>query len=135
MANRSISILTATLLLGFGSCDRDTCYQFNAGAFTTNINRGEHLSVYASGGWAYAQGGACGLIVYNGGARLVAYDRCSTVSMSDGNAVNVDGMIVFDPISGAKWLLHDGSPTEIAECHLKRYRVSRSGDLYYVSND
>lgn len=117
------------------SCGDDNCNHVSHVDINTNINRGEHQSVYAPGGWAYARGGACGLIVHNiDGNRLIAYDRCSNVPGSQGNQVVVEGQVMVDHASGAKWLLLDGSPAEIAKCHLRTYPVTRSGDNYYVRN-
>lgn len=129
--------LSILLFLGtwlFLSCGRDDCNHIAHVSFSTNINRAEHLGVYSSGGWAYASGGACGLIVHNTGRGLIAYDRCSTVELSQQNRVVVEGMVIVDPTSGAKWLLIDGSPAEIARCHLRTYPVHQAGDTYYVRN-
>lgn len=128
-----ILLLLGTILcLG---CGRDNCNHVSNVSINTNINRGQHLGVYSAGGWAYAEGGTCGLIVYNiDGSRLTAYDRCSNVMGSQGNQVKVDGMLIVDEVSGAKWLLLDGSPAEKAECHLRTYHVTRSGDNFYVRN-
>lgn len=125
-------LLIVTLLIG--SCGKDSCYQINNVPFTTTISRGEHLDVYAIGGHVYANGGVCGLIVYNTGNSLVAYDRCSTVESGQGTQVEVEGLTIVDPVSGAKWLLMDGSPAAVATCGLWRYPVSQAGDLYYVRN-
>ncbi|NGM63191.1 hypothetical protein G5B30_14875 [Sphingobacterium sp. SGG-5] len=115
-------------------CGDGACNVIPNVTFRTNINRGEHLNVYSPGGWSNASGGVRGLIVYNTGDGLIAYDRCSTVNPEQQNRVEVDGLSIIDPASGAKWLLMDGSPTHIAECSLKRYNVRKDGDSYYVSN-
>lgn len=91
--------------------------------------------MFATNGWVYLDGGVCGLIVYNtGNDRLIAYDRCSTVSPEKKNRVKVEGILVVDDQSGATWLLKDGSPTHIAECALRQYGVNKQGSLYYVYN-
>ncbi|HMR19237.1 MAG TPA: hypothetical protein PKA53_08050 [Sphingobacterium sp.] len=121
-------------LLLLSSCFGDGCNVIPNVTFHTNLNRASHVDVYSPKGWVYATGGVCGLIVYNTGDGLIAYDRCSTVSPEKKNRVSVEGMQMVDNQSGAKWLLMDGSPTNLAECALRRYSVRRSGDNYYVSN-
>lgn len=117
------------------SCGKESCNVVPNVSFRTNINQAEHLEAIAViGGWSYAAGGVCGLIVYNTGVNLVAYDRCSTLNIEQRNAVVVNGLTIEDPQTGAKWLLIDGSPIEIAHCSLKPYYVSKSGNFYYVSN-
>lgn len=131
-----ISFLFA-VLFAF-SCSGDSCNVVPDRSFKTNINQAEHIGVFSTNGWAYAKGGYAGLIVYNMGTqaspRLIAYDRCSTVNPEQGNKVEVDGFMIVDPVSGAKWLLIDGSPAELAECPLKPYRVGQSGNVFYVQN-
>jgi len=133
-------VLRFFCLLGsvFSGCSGDSCNVVPDRSFTANINQAEHIGVFSTNGWAYANGGYAGLIVYNTGTqaepRLVAYDRCSTVDPEKGNRVEVDGNVVVDPVSGAKWLLMDGSPAALAECPLKPYSVGRSGSTFYVQN-
>lgn len=133
MVRYSLLLLLLGTVLCLG-CGKDNCNHAMNVPINTNINRGQHLAVYSTGGVAYADGGNCGLIVYNTGQRLVAYDRCSNVVGSRGNPIEVDGMLIVDDATGAKWLLIDGSPAEIAECYLRTYPVSQSGDNYYVRN-
>lgn len=102
---------------------------------SVSLNQASHSGIYAANGWAYASGGACGLIVYNTGkGNVVAYDRCSPMNPSQKNPVTVDGFVIFDEASGAKWLLLDGSPAAISECPLRNYRVEQQGNLYIVRN-
>lgn len=118
-----------------GSCGDGGCNIVPNVTFKTTVTQGSHPDVFRPGGWAYASGGACGLIVYNaGGGNVIAYDRCSTVDIGQRNQVEVNGFEVVDKASGAKWLLLDGSPSHIAECHLKPYRVSKNGEFYSISN-
>ena len=121
-------------MLLLSSCGKGGCNVIPNVTFQTNINRGSHVNVYSPHGWSNAAGGVRGLIVYNTGDGLVAYDRCSTVNPEQRNQVEVDGLLIVDRASGAKWLLMDGSPTHLAECALRRYSVRRDGDNYYVSN-
>lgn len=126
-----VVIVLTTLLSG---CFGGGCNVIPNVTFHTSLNRGSHVAIYSPKGHTYALGGVRGLIVYNTGDGLVAYDRCSTVSPEKKNRVRVDGVQIVDDESGAKWLLMDGSPTHIAECSLRRYSVRKSGDNYIVSN-
>lgn len=116
------------------SCGKGGCNVVPNVSFSKTISQASHPKIYAPGGWAYADGGACGLILYNNNGTLIAYDRCSTVDVGARNQVVVDGFIVEDKVSGAKWLLLDGSPSHIAECSLKPYRTSQNGAFYTVYN-
>ncbi|WDF69150.1 hypothetical protein PQ465_01925 [Sphingobacterium oryzagri] len=131
-------ILTSVLSLLFVACAGGSCNVVPNRSFTTNINQSEHLGVYATNGWAYAGGGYAGLVVYNSGTqtnpKLLAYDRCSTINPEAGNKVEVEGLTLIDRASGARWLMLDGSPIEIAECPLKPYAVGQNGSIFYVQN-
>lgn len=132
--NVGFYFISLVLALSIG-CSKGGCNLVPNVSFSTNVNRVEHNSFYVSGGWSYASGGVCGLILYNNGSNgLIAYDRCSVVNIQDRNKVIVDGLTIVDQISGAKWLLIDGSPMAIAECSLKPYPIRQSGDNYVVSN-
>ncbi len=83
--------------------------------------------------------GVAGIIIYRSAANgYLAYDRCSTVNPEQKNAVVVDGSPSFtatDPISGAKFLLEDGSPAKApAKTSLKKYSVTIAGNTLYVRN-
>ncbi|GHE36800.1 hypothetical protein [Sphingobacterium griseoflavum] len=129
------AFLTVALLAG---CGGGSCNVVPDRSFTTNINQAQHLDVFATKGWVYAQGGYAGLVVYNTGSqqdpKLIAYDRCSTVNPEKGSRVEVQGMLLVDPQSGAKWLLEDGSPAALAECPLRSYSVGQQGNVFYVQN-
>lgn len=120
------------------SCGSGACNVVPNRSFNTRISQATHADVLRPGGWAYADGGYAGLIVHNIGTinapRLVAYDRCSTVNPEQGNRVEVEGQLVIDHVSGAKWLLLDGSPAAIAECPLKSYNVTQQGVTFVITN-
>lgn len=116
------------------SCGKGGCNVVPNVSFSITISQGSHPDVFKAGGWSYSSGGACGLIVYNGRDGVVAYDRCSTVNVGQKTQVFVEGFEIIDRESGAKWLLLDGSPSHIAECHLKPYYVNQRGAYYSISN-
>ncbi len=83
--------------------------------------------------------GVAGIIIYRSAANgYLAYDRCSTVNPEQKNAVFVDGSPSFtatDRVSGAKYLLEDGSPAKApAKTSLKKYSVTIAGNTLYVRN-
>lgn len=103
---------------------------------------GDHPGLRVQGGYAEVDangGGVGGIIVVNiGNNNFVAYDRASTVTQGQRCAVEVQdgGLIAMDPCSGAKWILINGSPAEIAECPLRPYRarLQQGGNAVIVSN-
>lgn len=115
-------------------CNDVGCNVISNTTFNTTLSQAEHPKIFVSNGWEYVQGGICGLIVYNNGDGLLAYDRCSTVGKSSRNTLSVDGFQILDAVSGAKWLLLDGSPSYLAECPLQRYNVRKQGNFYVVTN-
>lgn len=80
-------------------------------------------------------GGVAGLIVVSlGNNQYIAYDRCSTVEPQKRCAVEVDGLVATDPCSGATFILTNGSPSHLAECPLKPYRATLSGESILITN-
>ncbi len=82
-------------------------------------------------------GGVAGIIIMQvGEGQYVAFDRCSTVNPEKQCAVELDGQgpVAIDPCSGAKYILTNGSPSDIAECPLRPYYVRRTQDILIVSN-
>lgn len=106
----------------------------------SSFSQANALDAFKPNGWAYLPGGAAGLIIVNISASLtdykfVAFDRYSPVNPEQKNQVVVAGaFLIEDPISGAQWLLKDGSPVKIAECPLKPYVVGSFGNTYIVQN-
>lgn len=132
-------VLMLLSAIAFYGCSGGSCNVVPNRSFATTISQAEHIGVFSAGGYAYAKGGYAGLIVHNIGTqsapRLVAYDRCSTVDPGAGNQVEVQGQLIVDPVSGAKWMLMDGSPAAIAECPLKPYNVTQTANtLFRVQN-
>jgi nitrite reductase/ring-hydroxylating ferredoxin subunit len=81
--------------------------------------------------------GVAGLILYNSGNGILAYDRCSSVNPVQRNPVSQISTtpLVEDKASGAYFNLSDGSPSKApATRPLKQYSVSINGDLLTVTN-
>lgn len=81
--------------------------------------------------------GVAGLVFYNNGSRILAYDRCSSVNPEQRNPVTwIEGTnLVEDKVSGALFILTDGSAYKApASRSLKAYHVSLNGNYITVSN-
>lgn len=130
---KNISRIVCCVLLLLGSSCKDAgCNTgLNLNTFRTTLSPTQTSPVTASIGCTYAEEGSCGLIVYNNGERLLAYDRCAPNAKSQ---LEVDGFLAVDSQTGAKWLLLDGSPSAIAECPLQQYQVQRLAELIVISN-
>ncbi len=137
MISLSRALLFSAMLLVMAGCRKGGCNVVDEITFQQSLFLGEYPELRVQGVPAVTEtGGIAGLIVINTGNGYVAFDRCSTVNPSRRCAVEVDetNMLATDPCSGAKWILINGSPAEIAECPLKPYRVRRQGDIIFVSN-
>ncbi|MFD0939327.1 Rieske (2Fe-2S) protein [Pedobacter boryungensis] len=82
--------------------------------------------------------GVAGIIIYRRADNAyVAYDRCSTVNPEKKTAVVLDDptLTATDPVSGAKYLLYDGSPVKApAKTSLKQYNVIVTSSTLQVIN-
>lgn len=81
--------------------------------------------------------GVAGLVLYNSGNGILAYDRCSSVNPTQRNPVFQINQtpLVEDKVSGAYFNLSDGSASKApASRPLKQYSVSINGDLLSVIN-
>lgn len=135
---RVLSILAFVML--FASCGKEQNFvpdypvNFSASLSDPSLSR---LST-PNGAVSFNNHGVAGIIIYRtAAAQYVAYDRCSTVNPEQKNAVVVDdpSLTATDPVSGAKYLLTDGSPVKApAKTSLKRYTVTIAGNTLYVRN-
>lgn len=118
-------------VLSVGCKDEGCNMVLNSVSFKTTLNPEQALQVKVQNGWSYAEGGNCGIIVYNTGEQILAYDRCSLTSNSK---LVVEGFQAIDKAVGSKWLLLDGSPTHSSTCSLIRFRVRMVGDFIIIEN-
>jgi len=131
--------MSAFLLLGFCvNCKSNNCNVLPDINIQQTFSQANAPEAFNSNGKAYIDGGVAGLIIYNmsssGQYDFIAYDRCSPVNPQERNPVTINGFIAEDQVSGAQWLLKDGSPLKNAECPLRAYRVSKMGNSYTVVN-
>lgn len=130
---------TALLFISLlpAACKKGGCNVVQDISVMEQVSMVQYSQLYTPGGYALTErGGVAGLIVVNTGQGFVAYDRCSTVNPERNCAVEVEdgGIVAKDPCSGARYLLVNGSPAEIAECPLKPYHAQRNGETVIVSN-
>lgn len=131
-----ISLFTIVLIQ---SCGKDESYIPDI-PFSINISTNELENIGDSPGkvvvLARQGAGVAGLVFYNNGSRILAYDRCSTVNPEQQNAVVfLAGSFVEDKVSGALFDLNDGSPAKAPGVRaLKRYSVSVNGNFITVRN-
>ena len=106
--------------------------------FRASLNDPRISTINSAGGVAVINGyGVSGLIIYNTGFRLVAFDRCSSVNPEQRCAVNIDNpsLTATDPCSGAKFSLTDGTSVKApAKRPLKEYQVSKTNFEITVTN-
>jgi nitrite reductase/ring-hydroxylating ferredoxin subunit len=95
--------------------------------FRAALNDPRITQINSPGGAVEISGyGVAGLILYNTGFAIVAYDRCSSVNPEQRCAVTIDNpsLTATDPCSGAKFSLEDGTPVKApAKRPLKQYVV------------
>ncbi|MGF1923484.1 MAG: hypothetical protein ACQUHE_04850 [Bacteroidia bacterium] len=128
------------LIILFASCAKEENFlpnvpvNFSSPLTDPRLNR---LST-AGGAVSISGHGIAGLIIYRrADNEYIAYDRCSTVNPDQKNAVVIDdpSLTATDPVSGAKYLLHDGSPAKApAVTSLKRYTVVVTSSTLQVIN-
>ena len=124
----------------FVSCGDGGCNVVPNVSVHTSFSQANAQQAFILNGWAYLSGGVAGIIVHNISTntqsyKFVAYDRYSPVNPEQKNQVIVASpYLIEDPVSGAQWLLKDGSPARIATCPLKPYAVGSFGNSYIVQN-
>lgn len=131
-------LLVALFSIGafFNACSAGACNVVADVQVTERISLTQYPQLrLAQQSVAIDYGGVAGLIVVSlGNNQYIAYDRCSTVDPHQRCAVEVDGLVATDPCSGATYILTNGSPSHLAECPLKPYRATLSGETILISN-
>ncbi|QNL51265.1 hypothetical protein H8S90_06735 [Olivibacter sp. SDN3] len=134
---KTLRCLFVPLVLAICACQKD--YYGIPEVFVNEVfSLNEYHQLVAAGGYATsARGGVAGILVYNTGNGIVAFDRCSTVNPEKRCAVEVDstGIIIVDPCSEAKFDIRNGMPSKApAERPLKPYEVRWEGNIIRVLN-
>lgn len=134
MEVKKILFLIAFLFLVSCSDDSDDANQFLPNVpvnQTIFLNNPEFIDLQVVGGWAYAQGGISGIIIYHSGIdSFLAYERSaphlSPVSCSRMNVEN--SLFMVCPCDDAEFNLLNGAPlTEGVNFPAKQYRVLVTG--------
>ena len=134
-----ISIIICALAMSgtFNACSAGACNVVPDIQVTERISLIQYPQLrVAQQSVAIEYGGVAGLIVVSlGNNQYIAYDRSSTVEPHKRCAVEVDGLVTAtDPCSGATFILTNGSPSHLAECPLKPYRATLSGETILITN-
>src|SRR5690606_22542703 len=115
---RTLKLLSFILvILAPLSCKKGGCNVIPDVYFRVSVPQSK-LAVM--GNFSEEKGGYAGVLLVNTPYGIKAYDRCSTVNPGQRNAVIVDegGLTATDPVSGAQFILMNGSPVRGAECPL-----------------
>ncbi len=126
----SILLLTCTF-----SCKKNKLHPVPSIPFdiTININLPSYSNLLGVGGYAYADGGSKGLVIYRLSTYdFVAFDRHSPANNGECNdplKTNEDNFLqLIDQCSGASFSLIDGSPISGSEFGLRLYTTIFDGN-------
>lgn len=142
---RTFTIIWTLIVLGVASgCKKNDPTYFPSVAFEqlVYLNNPSSFDLSVPGGWIYADGGYKGLIIYRktltgGQDDFIALDRgcpthysesCGTLETAD------DDLFAECSCSNEKYLLFDGAPSDGANLPMRQYRVTRNGDVLFISN-
>lgn len=149
-------ILAISLVFVLARCNKDNGQQQNDVPnvpvnITVNMNLPDYLSLQSQGGWAYLNGGVKGIVLYHHyddnyyalerNCPYQPFDDCATVTVELNNVFLRCGKYKSDtdttwiPCCNSHYSLESGflisGPSRYS---LKNYRVSRSGNVLYVTN-
>lgn len=153
-------IATATLAIALvfilANCNKNNNNQQNdipnvPVSVTVNMNLPEYLSLQSQGGWAYIEGGVKGIVLYHHyddnfyalerNCPYQPFDSCATVTVELNNVFLRCGHYKSDtdttwvPCCNSHFSLEAGYLISgPARYPLKNYRISRSGNVLYVTN-
>lgn len=139
---RKATILIVTILF-FGCADNganlNQCFPFLQVNETINLDLPQFIDLQVPGGWAYAQGGFQGLIIYNiNGVQFKAYDRlCPGENISSCSQMIVDSNLrILCQCNDFEFNILNGSPlTAGEECFANEYLVENlNGSILRITN-
>lgn len=106
---------------------------------TINLANPQFINLHGSGGWAYANGGVKGLVIYNIGNKYKAFSReCpAEVPCNDKLSVKDDGFILVCPCDDSEYnILLGGAPQtagfNIPVCEFQVYNTG--GSVLNIAN-
>ncbi len=111
-------LLTIILFITFVSCLDDNV---DSNRFLPNVsvnqtidlNLPQYVNLHITGGYAYAEGGIRGLIIYNTGTGYVAFDRaCPHIELQACSTMEVDdsGLFMVCPCDDERFQIINGAP-------------------------
>lgn len=115
------------------------CFPFINVGETVNLDLPQFIDLQVPGGWAYANGGHQGLIIYNiNGVQFKAYDRlCPGQNISSCSQMIVDSNLrILCQCDDSEFNILNGSPlTQGVTCFAKEYLVENlNGSLLRITN-
>ena len=138
---KKIFFLAAIVLsLGCANNTVDTnCFPFITVNETINLDLPQFIDLQVPGGWAYANGGLQGLIVYNlNGVQFKAFDRlCPGQNLSWCSQMIVDNNLrILCSCDDSEYNILNGAPlTEGSTCFANEYLVDNvNGSLLRITN-
>ncbi|MEE9350481.1 MAG: hypothetical protein V3U80_10575 [Flavobacteriaceae bacterium] len=126
------------LFLGLFSCDSDevdTTYLPNVSVNEeVNLNLPQFQDLLIGGGFAYANGGIEGLIIYNTGIGYVAFDRaCPHIPLQQCSTMSVDGIYMVCPCDDKRFQINNGAPEDGTIHQSARfYNVTQNGNILVI---
>lgn len=135
-------ILLLSLFTLFYSCSNNpvenACFANIIVDETINLNLPEFIDLQVPGGWAYANGGVKGIIVYNQGTQFKAFDRLcpeQNPSSSCSQMIVDDNLRMVCPCDDSEFNILNGAPlTEGIGCFANEYLVQKNGSTLIIRN-
>ncbi len=135
------NIFIAILFLAFASCSDDN---IDSNRFlpnvsvneSINLNLPQYANLHIPGGFAYAEGGIRGLVIYYSGTGYVAFDRaCPHIELQSCSTMDVDdsGLFMVCPCDGERFQIINGAPENSNIRYAARaYTVTVNGDILII---
>ncbi len=136
-------ILLLSLFAIFYGCSNNPVENVCFGNFTVsetiNLDLPEFIDLQVPGGWAYANGGIKGIIVYNQGTQFKAFDRLcpeQNPSSSCSQMIVDNNLRMVCPCDDSEFNILNGAPlTEGIDCFANEYLVENlGGSILRISN-
>jgi len=104
---------------------------------TVFLNNPQFINLQAVGGWAYAQGGISGLIIYHNSSNgYIAFERAAPhLTPKSCSKMTVENIIMVCACDDSEFQIIDGAPmTDGINYPVRQYRVTKTGDGLQITN-
>ena len=103
---------------------------------TVNLVNSQFIDLLVPAGWAYANGGPHGLILYNTGSSFKAFSReCPQLTNCTSRLVVENGIKMVCPCDDSIFSILDGSPqTSGVTTSVCEFKVTVMGNILNISN-